>query len=109
MTMVCPNSMASRSNTARETTSVALPAPNGMKALIGLVGQAGAPAVWAAAAVAATRLIAAAMNAKRQLRIMSVPNGTSRGLSQVVLPLPLAGEGWGGGPLTRDPRGPLPD
>src|SRR5450755_4317282 len=89
--MGCPSSMARRSNIARGTTSVALPAPKGMKALIGLVGQAGAPAVWAAAVAAKPRLIAAAMNAIRQLWIMSVPNGTSCGLSRVVLPPPQAG------------------
>ena len=79
-----------------------------MKALIGLVGQAGE--VWAAA-VATPRLIAAAMIAKRRLRTISFPISLGSLFLAGTLPrtpctvaLPLAGEGWGGS--TSDSRQP---
>src|ERR1700737_5439700 len=51
-----PNSAARRSNTRRGTTSAALPAPNGMVALISRDGQFSACAVKAAKKLAKTHI-----------------------------------------------------
>jgi hypothetical protein len=56
--IVWPSSWLSGSNSARGTTSVALPAPNGMKARIGLSGQLCASADEPKLTAIATAMIA---------------------------------------------------
>src|SRR3954465_2870745 len=54
ITIGCPNSIARRSNTRRGNTSAALPAPNGITALIRRDGQVSARAAEQASTMAPT-------------------------------------------------------